>query len=329
MVIVNFKIVMGTESGDGLLYSFTYFLEGKAAATFIVLAGIGLSFTANAIKFRQSFTIIMKRAVLLLIIGLLNSLIFEADILHYYAFYFFIGFFLLSLSNRSLIVVLIIINIIFVMMIFTLDYDQGWNWETLAYSDFWTVQGFIRNLFFNGWHPVFPWISFLILGFLYSRLKLDCQKVQLILTLSGALLLICVEFMSHLLSIYYQAIEPQLVDLITTKPIPPMPLYILTGIGSASVVIGASLFSEKWLKKSMLFSVAVSTGQQALTLYIAHIIIGMTILDMLELRHDQSIENVFIYSLVFCSLCAVYAVGWKRYYKRGPLESLIRKLSDN
>ena len=42
----------------------------------------------------------------LLVLGLLNMLIFDADILHYYAFYFFFGVLLLPLGNRALIAIL-------------------------------------------------------------------------------------------------------------------------------------------------------------------------------------------------------------------------------
>lgn len=327
MVIANFKIVMGVEIGSGFLFSFTEFLQGKAAATFVVLAGLSLNLTTKSLASNQSFTVIIKRAIFLLIIGLLNSLIFEADILHYYAFYFLIGFFMLSLPSRSLVGLIVLINIIFVTMIFTLDYDRGWIWEELAYTDFWTLQGFIRNLFFNGWHPVFPWLSFLFLGFLLSRLRLNCQKVQLMLTVSGALLLICVELISIKVSDYLYTLDPALVDLVTTAPIPPMPLYILAGIGSASMIIGMCLILEKWLKNSAVFSLTVPAGQQTLTLYIAHIIIGMTILDALGLRSGQTVENVLIYSIGFCSLAALYASFWKRFFKRGPLEMFLRKLS--
>lgn len=46
MVIVNFKIAMGAEGGEGLLNLLTTALEGRAAATFVVLAGIGLGLAA-------------------------------------------------------------------------------------------------------------------------------------------------------------------------------------------------------------------------------------------------------------------------------------------
>ena len=66
------------------------------------------------------------------------------------------------------------VNLVFCCMILLLDYNQGWNWESLTYSDFWTPAGFVRNLFFNGWHPVFPWVGFLFYGIMLSRMSL-CQ----------------------------------------------------------------------------------------------------------------------------------------------------------
>ncbi len=43
MVIVNYKVVMVSNATQGWLATTTGLLEGRAAATFVVLAGIGLS----------------------------------------------------------------------------------------------------------------------------------------------------------------------------------------------------------------------------------------------------------------------------------------------
>ena len=49
MIIVNFKIAFG-DRGSNWVSSFAAMYEGKAAATFVVLAGIGLAFmTSSAI----------------------------------------------------------------------------------------------------------------------------------------------------------------------------------------------------------------------------------------------------------------------------------------
>ena len=47
MVIVNFKIAMGASDDGGILGILTGALEGRAAATFVVLAGIGLGLAAR------------------------------------------------------------------------------------------------------------------------------------------------------------------------------------------------------------------------------------------------------------------------------------------
>ena len=59
------------------------------------------------------------------------------------------------LRNRALILVIGILNLLFFGMLLFFDYESGWNFEELTYSGFWTIDGFIRNLFFNGFHLFF------------------------------------------------------------------------------------------------------------------------------------------------------------------------------
>ena len=51
--------------------------------------------------------------------------------------------------------------IIFHVLLTVIPYETGWNFQTFAYADFWTRKGFLRNTFYNGWNPVFPWFAFL------------------------------------------------------------------------------------------------------------------------------------------------------------------------
>ena len=148
MVIVNFKVVMGVDfSDEGSFLS--ELLTGRAAATFVVLAGVGLGLAA-ARNPPATRIVTLRRALFLMAAGLLNMLIFPGDILHYYAVYFVIGAMMLSLTRSALILAIFAINLIFLAMLFTLNYEAGWNWETLDYHGFWTPEGFIRNLFLTG-----------------------------------------------------------------------------------------------------------------------------------------------------------------------------------
>ena len=181
MVLVNFTVAMGVEAGaEGqgsfLATSFVGALEGRAAATFVVLAGIGLGLAANKavnnLEFNdQLIWLTTKRALFLLAIGLLNSLIFDADILHYYALYFFFGVFFIRMSSSGLIFSIIFLIVGFVIMLFTLDYDVGWDWKLTL----------IR--IFGPWRVLLP-ISFSMVGtplslgwpsFFSASFSVDCH----------------------------------------------------------------------------------------------------------------------------------------------------------
>ncbi|MCB1407691.1 MAG: DUF418 domain-containing protein [Rhodobacteraceae bacterium] len=326
MVIVNFKIAMGAESGDGVLSLLTSALEGRAAATFVVLAGIGLGLAS--LREREGTRVVtIKRAVFLLAIGLLNMTVFDADILHYYAFYFLFGAFLLPLGNRALFAVLVGLNLAFVLLILTLNYDAGWNWDDYTYAGVWTPAGFLRNLFFNGWHPVIPWLGFFLFGVILSRLTLGRRATQIKLILGGALAFLAAELVSAWLGAWLAPAGPDLVALVTTDPVPPMPLYTVAGLGAACVVIGLCLLVSDRLASLGLLRLLVPAGRQTLTLYIAHILIGMGTLEAFGMLGGQTIGQAVGASALFCLAATVYALIWARWAKRGPIEAVMRKLA--
>ncbi|MBN8291439.1 DUF418 domain-containing protein [Rhodobacter sp. NTK016B] len=326
MVIVNFKIAMGAESGDGVLGALTSALEGRAAATFVVLAGIGLGLSGLRGNDR-TLSVTIRRALFLLVIGLLNMTIFDADILHYYAFYFLFGALLLPLGSRGLFGIVLALNLAFTVMILTLNYDTGWNWEAYTYSGFWTPAGFVRNLFFNGWHPVIPWLGFLLFGILLSRISLAERVTQRKLILGGAIALAVAEGISAVLIAQLAPIDPELVALATTGPVPPMPLYTLAGLGAACLVVGLCLRFSDSLASVGVLGLLVPAGRQTLTLYIAHVLVGMGTLEALDMLGGQTIAQAVGAALLFCLAATLYALIWARWFKRGPIEALMRKLA--
>ncbi|WP_281019000.1 MULTISPECIES: heparan-alpha-glucosaminide N-acetyltransferase domain-containing protein [unclassified Minwuia] len=325
MVIVNFKIAMGAGGDDGILNTLTSALEGRAAATFVVLAGIGLGL-AGGRGLDQTIAVTLKRALFLLVIGLLNMTIFDADILHYYAIYFLFGVLLLSLGTRALLGIIGGLNIAFVIMILALDYDAGWNWDTYTYSDFWTPTGFVRNLFFNGWHPVIPWLGFLVFGIVLSRTSLANRATQMKLIISGAIALGLAEGTSALLANQLAPVSLELGALVTTDPVPPMPLYTLAGLGAASLVVGVCLLLSNRLRAIGVVRLLVPAGRQTLTLYLAHVLIGMGMLEALGLLGGQTVGQAVGAAALFCIFATLYSLIWTRWFKRGPIEAFMRKV---
>ena len=182
MVYVNFKVVMVDQSG-GLLYWMMNLLSGKAAALFVVLAGVGMTLMYEGAKRRsgnlhQVRNELLKRAGFLLIIGLSYYFIWPADILHYYGVYMLVAVLLLGSSRLLLQVISITLVLIYPLLLEFIDYEVGWNFSNLEYVDFFSVSGFFRNMFINGFHPVIPWVAFMLSGIWVGRLNFGESKTR-------------------------------------------------------------------------------------------------------------------------------------------------------
>ena len=328
MVLVNFDIAMsyGVQSNEGFFNEFIGQLQGRASATFVVLAGIGLGLSSFK-KESQTVNTIVKRSIFLLILGLLNMTIFEGDILHYYAFYFLFGVFLLPFGNRALILVISILNLVFFSMMLFIDYESGWNFEELTYSGLWTIDGFTRNLFFNGFHPVFPWLGFFLLGILMSRVLLKKRQVQIKMISWGLIAIIFSEIMSFIISGYVIPADSELQFLFMTDSMPPMPLYFLAASGSALLTIGLCLLVSEKFRESKIYSLIAPAGTQTLTLYVLHIIVGLGFIDAIGFTGTQTSSQAFVAAIIFCILGTIFAFTWSKWFRRGIFESLMRKLT--
>ena len=325
MVIVHFDIVMASVSLQPDLFAgIAEALQGKAAATFVTLAGVGLGLAAKRSEWSALRDVTLKRSLFLLVAGLANVSIFDGDILHYYAFYFVFALLLIRAPTWLLWVAILVLVETFVWMLVVFDYEFEWDWNTLTYHGFWTIEGFIRNLFFNGWNPVVPWLSFFLLGMILSRYKLDCRRMQQRMMAIG-----CAVFIVMLLSskLAIAITGPELAELLTTGAIPPMPIFVFAAGGIATAVIGACLYlADRW-PRSKLIAWLLPAGRMTLTLYIVHILLGLGAVEEFGWENRTSHATAVITAIVFCSVAAVGSRLWANRWKRGPIEALMRRMT--
>lgn len=175
MIIVNFKVALG-DKGSAWLQSIVQIFEGKAAATFVVLAGVGIALLTNSAyksqdqnKLSTNRKRIVKRAIFLFVIGLSWMWIWPADILHFYGIYMLITLYFINKSSKLILIGASSLILVYPILILLFNYETGWNFTSFEYSNFWTVNGFIRNLMYNGFHPVIPWTAFMLFGLWYGR----------------------------------------------------------------------------------------------------------------------------------------------------------------
>ncbi len=317
MVLVNFRIAAQVAPGADWVSTLIDALEGRAAALFVVLAGIGIGLSDIPAR------ILVRRAAFLFGLGLLNMTVFDADILHFYALYFLVGAMFLTTAPRGLWLGALGLIAFSVVAHLVVDYDRGWNWEALTYDDLWSLRGFLRNLFFNGWHPVFPWAAFLLIGMAIGRTELHTLCIQHRLIMWGFGAAVLALFPAMLVN------DPDLAALLGTQAIPPGPFYILAGTGTACVVIGLLLKLWPVIERLRIAAVLTTPGRQSLTLYVAHILIGMGLLEAASLLDGSlSAAQIAGYAVAFCAASSVYALLWGRIFKRGPLEALMRLVTE-
>ncbi len=169
-----------------------------------------------------------------------------------------------------------------------------------------------------------PWAGFFLIGMWAGRLKLSEQRIQIRLAIGGAALSVA----TGLAASYIGSIDPSLVELTRVSPIPPGPFYMLAAAASSLSAIGLILLITPALTNLHLTPWLAAAGRQSLTLYIAHILIGMGILEALGWLDGRLTQiQIFSLSIGFCLIAALYARLWSSSFRRGPLESLMRRLA--
>jgi len=337
MVLVNFKVAMGAEeAGVAWLVAVTGLVDGKAAATFVVLAGVGMSLMSRravasgdpaalgAVRRR-----LLKRALFLFVVGMAYTPLWNADILHFYGVYMLLAVWVLAWPGVALTAAALGANVLFFGMLLVLDYEAGWNWETLTYEGLFTPRGLVRHLFFNGFHPVFPWITYMLLGIWLgrrdladtgTRRRIGAGAVGLVLGVTAAS-----RWLVHTVGDGIDGTRDTTVALFGTVPMPPNVFAIGAGCAAAVVVIVCAIELEHRIRGTAVGRALVATGQLALTLYVAHVVLGMGALLLLGRLEGQTLPFALGAATVFMAAAVAFAAWWRGRWDRGPLEILMRR----
>ncbi len=339
MMLVNYKLAFEVSTSDAN-YGLLALLEGRAAAVFLTLAGIGIGLMTAKGRLLESLDLrrqyrstLIKRSLFLWVVGLLLFQVFQwpADILHYYGAYMLLILPVLYLRPKYLLSLAFVIALAASALQLTLDYTQGWNFATFVYKDFWTIQGFTRHLFFNGFHPILPWMAFLLVGLALSYGLLTSvvpRRKLLLFTLGSAITL---EVIS---AIAIQFVGPQspYVPMLMTKPMPPTLFYVAASSSWAvSFIIICIELCTALPSTGFINNIKISlirSGQMALSHYVFHSAVVLTLAESMNILQPQSSLFVVSLSLGLYVIMVLFAHFWIQRFKRGPLELIMRHLAD-
>jgi uncharacterized membrane protein YeiB len=339
MIVVHFMLVMtdgmpSEEWSDSLLQ----LLDGRPAATFVILAGMGVTLMSNKLTdpsgvpdIRIIGTILRRRGLLLLAFGFLNLTIWQGDILRVYGVSLLIVPWLIWRNSRTLLITGLAFVLAFCLLLALFDYDQNWDWNTMTYHRLWTPVGLLRSLFYDGFRSVLPWTGLLIFGLWLGRLDWSTNDMpRKAMTWGLGMWMATSALSSCLLNWLSGHPQPGLdhesaTALFGLQSMPPLPIFLLNAIGCALLVIGASTLIERWWKDGWGVRALAATGRMAFTWYVAHIVIGLGSVIVLGWTRASHLQALGAASGFFAVAVAT-SLWWRTRFLNGPLEFILRSV---
>lgn len=160
-------------------------------------------------------------------------------------------------------------------------------------------------------------------GKFFRRVLAVKALAVVIITQLASFLLIVIADQKFGASINYD----NLVVLLGTRVIPPMPQYIVSAAASAIVVIVGSIELAERFQGATVVRALAETGRQSLSVYVAHVLLGMGVIEAEGLVGNANIETALLASLLFCIASVIGANLWRLRWKVGACEYLFRKVT--
>jgi uncharacterized membrane protein len=329
---------------------------GRSAATFAVLAGVGLALLTGGTNphrgrlWAAASAGLVVRALCIGAVGLLLGSVDSgvAVILAYYAALFILAIPLLPLRAAPLFALSLTVACVVPVISHLLRDDPrlpfaGRNptFDTLVDSPV----DFVPALLLTGYYPVLAWTAYLCAGLAAGRLPLRERRTAAWLCVSGVALAVAATTASWLLlgplgghdTIAATLSDPASLDtrlelglygntppttwwwLAVVAPHSSTPLDLLHTIGVALGLLGAMLLlASAGRYARALLSPLAAAGSMTLSLYTAHVLLLAS--DVLPSDRETS------YAVQVAAALAL-AWLWRRFLGRGPLERVVTHLA--
>ncbi|MDH6213589.1 heparan-alpha-glucosaminide N-acetyltransferase domain-containing protein [Streptomyces pseudovenezuelae] len=342
--------VYGAFASDGSPTPAWVFAGGRSAATFALLAGVGLAFTTGGRRpdvGRPQYAAVATRAALIGLVGLLLGYASRAAdldvdvILAYYALLFLLAIPLMRLRPGALTALSLTLAVAGPVVVHVLRGvlpQPAFDGDPVLTDVFTDPLGLLSNLLVQGNYPALAWMAYLCAGLAVGRLDLTSARIARRLLVGGLALaaaawLTATALLTRFGGLWHlwraefphtpwpQARHEVLWDtgndstwwsLLSRAPHSTSPFDLLQTLGSACSLLGAALLLTRLTPTRRLLSPLTAAGTMPLTLYCAHVLLLATgaLGDSPDLLYGLLVAG----SLLF-------AACWRRAVGRGPLET--------
>ena len=309
-------------------------LTTRFAATFVLIAGIGVSlFTQRAREsnnrsdIHHARVVLLRRGTLLYISGYFVQWIWPGTILFYYGAYFIIAAAVFAWSSRQLIG-LCAMSIVAAAGLSWWRASQlinGNNTRWLSPSPN-SPRNLLIRTFIDYTHPVFPWIAFFIAGIVLGRSIHQLAKIRLRLMFVAILILLATHVANYLFTPTFQISDRNsiLTKLLSTQPLDRGVLFSLGTLATAVVALCfVSLVVERvpHLALTQLFA---RVGRMTLSVYLLHVIFFNLLVHQLHWVGATGLDTALVLSLSFYVIALLLSNEWNKRFGLGPAERAYR-----
>lgn len=297
-------------------------MEGRAMPLFMLLGGVGVVLVTRRSASPDRGLVI--RAAILLGLGLLLDATVDrlAIVLQFYGLLFLLAPVLRRLPSPVLLASAALSAVI-----------GGWSFQTVGQprqrSSFEVIgEGwpFLRSLLFDGYYPFFPVFAFFAVGIVLARLDLRDQRLAITLAVVGTAVgvgtVLAADAVAGALSVDPAGVVAdgtfdgaRLLDVTGHSA---MPAWVISATGTSVAVLGLSLLAARAMP-ALTRPVAV-LGTVALSFYVFQAVATLVVTSPAETGLAREWVTVAILYGGFTAAAMV----WKRWFRAGPLEALLR-----
>lgn len=323
MIAVNVGPAPEEVGGTGLWERLYALPHGRASLLFVLLAGVGVSLLTRGVRENRgqgreamAWMRLSWRAGLLLVAGLALQLLDHdvSVILPVYAVLFVLGGLLMKAPDGVLLGAALVSLLAAPPLWLALRHDDVVEPDLLM-----PIPRIVEALLISGPYPVITWTAPFVFGMWLGRRAVGERGVQVWMALGGAVVSVVASVVSTVGTRLFHDSEAPVGPsmLLTSVAHGQMPLWLVSGTATAVMLLGIALLVTARLPR--LTWPLVATGQLALTVYVAHLVV-LTLIR--PAPHDLA-QGVVI-TVVLVAGAVLAATLWRALFSRGPLEALLR-----
>ena len=309
-------------------------LSTRFAATFVVVAGIGVSLltersrtSGDAAAIDDDRWRLVRRGLLLYAGGFVLDWIWPGTILFFYGAYFVAGALLFTLRTRWLVVVgtaaaLAAAALEWWVQVRRRDgHSVGWLTDPRTLETT-SPRGLVLDTLVNGTHPLLPWLAFVCAGMVLGR---SIRTVRLLrLAAIGASTTALTYLVNHTLT-DGRAGDTVWVTVWSTRPFDHGLLYTVGTLGSSLAACAVVMWAAERWRTSPVIGLLARAGRTTLSIYLAHVLVFRVLVDQAGVVGASGLVTALVFAGAFWAVAVLASAWWVRTVGMGPVERLYRR----